>query len=220
MSPTRAAAKPSAPIRVLIIATYPIIREGLAAVLRARGGIEIVGQAGDASGALRAWAKLKPDVTLLDGQLEGANAATMMEVIRTHDHRARVIIFSGLKEDQEIVCVLRAGAVGYLDKASTPQEIVACVERVHAGHRHLAPKATEALTISLLCGGLTERERQLITLLGKAKSNREIAHELHIAESTVKGHMRFLLMKLNARNREEAVTVARECGLLSPSATS
>ena len=211
---------PADPIRVLVADRYPLIREGLVSVLHKHGSSEVVGQEGDAAGAIDAWVKLKPDVMLLDWKLENAYSAAIIEVIRTKvDHRARIVMFSALKEDKEIVVGLRCGAVGYIDKESTPQEIVTCIERVHGGHRYLAQRATDALTMSLHFGGLTERERQIIKLLGRSKSNAEIAANLRIAESTVKGHMRRgVFVKLNARNRDEALSVAIECGLVSPPA--
>jgi DNA-binding NarL/FixJ family response regulator len=206
-----------APIRVLVADNYPVMLEGLASVLQATDRIRVVGKENDSFGALRAWVKFKPDVTILDWQLDGSYSAAIVEVIRTQDRQARVIMFSELDMDNHIVRGLRCGAVGYIGKNSSPKEIVTCVERVHAGHRHIAPIASMRLGTSVRFDGLTLREKQIIELLGKNRTNKEIAAGIGISENTVRNHMKGVLLKLNARTRTEAVLVAIECGLLPPS---
>jgi DNA-binding NarL/FixJ family response regulator len=205
-------------IRVLVVDDHPVMLEGLVSVLERTNRMTVVGRESGSDGALRAWAKLKPDVTILASQLDNAPSAVIVEVIRTQDRHARFIILSELNKDNYIVQGLRCGVVGYIGKNSSPEEIVACVERVHAGHRHVAPIAAMKLRASVRFDGLTERERQLIELLGKDKTNKEMGATLGISENTVRSHMKGVLMKLNARTRIEAILVAIECGLLRPSA--
>lgn len=207
-----------AQIRVLVAADYPVMLQGLVSVLQATRQITVVGQESNSVGALRAWANLRPDVTILDWQLDNSPSAIIVEVIRTQDRRARIVILSELDKDNYIVQGLRCGAVGYIGKNSSPEQIVACVERVHAGHRHVAPIAAMRLRASIRHDGLTMRERQIIQLLGEDRTNREIGVTLGISENTVRNHMKGVLLKLNARTRTEAILVAIECGLLPPSA--
>jgi DNA-binding NarL/FixJ family response regulator len=203
-------------IRVLVASSCPAMLEGLASILERGRHVELVGRELDCDGALCSAVKLKPDVTVLDWHLDGSHSSILVHVIRTRHRLARIVILSDLNKDREIVPALRCGAVGYIDRNSTPEEIVTCVERVHGGHRHLAPLAAMRLTASVHSDGLTVRERQLVELLGKSRTNREIAASLRISESTVQGHLTGLFLKLNARNRTEAIEVAIECGLLAP----
>jgi two-component system NarL family response regulator len=205
-------------IRVLVVDDHPVMLEGLVSVLERTHCITVVGRESGSVGGLRAWVKLKPDVTILASQLDDAPSAIIVEVIRRQDRHARFIILSELSKDNYIVQGLRCGAVGYIGKNSSPEEIVACVERVHAGHRHVAPIAAMKLRASVRFDGLTEREEQIIELLGKDRTNKEIGAALGISENTVRSHMKGVLMKLNARTRTEAILVAIECGLLPPSA--
>jgi len=204
-------------IRVLVAGGCPAMLEGLASILQRRSYIKVIGRELDTSGALRSAVNLKPAVTILDWQLGDSHSATLVHVIRTHHRHARIVILSELDKDREIVPALRCGTVGYIDRNSSPEEVLTCVEQVHAGHRHLAPIAAMRLAASVHSGGLTLRERQIIELLGKNRTNREIAATLRISESTVRSHLTGLFLKLNARSRTEAIDVAIECGLLTPS---
>ena len=206
----------SSPIRVLVASSCPAMLEGLALILERRSTIQVLARERDASGALRGAVTLKPDVTVLDWQLSGSHAAILVHAIRTYEHEARMVILSELHSDQDIVPGLRSGAVGYIDRNSSAEAILTCVARVHAGHRHLAPLATMRLASSVHFDGLTSRERELIELLGKNRTNREIATALKLSPSTVRSHLAGLLVKLNARNRTEAIEVAIECGLMAP----
>jgi len=203
-------------IRVLVASGCPAMLEGLASILQRKSYIKAISQDLDGFGALRGAVKLKPDVTILDWQLDGSHSATLVHVIRTRQRHARIVILSELNKDREIVPRLRCGAVGYIDRNSSPEEILTCVERVYAGHRHLAPIAAMRLAASVRFDGLTLREQQIVELLGENRTNREIAATLKISESTVRGHLTGLFLKLNARSRTEAIDVAIECGLLPP----
>ena len=216
--PEKCAQQSPSLIRVLVAAGCPAMVEGLVSILRRSSHIQVIGQELDSVGALRGAVKLRPDVTILDWQLEGSHSSTLVHVIRTQHRHARIVILSELHNDREIVPGLRCGAVGYIDRNSSPEEIVTCVERVHAGHRHLAPIAAMTLAASVYFDGLTLREQQIIELLGQTRTNAEIATTLQIAESTVRSYLTGLFMKLNARSRAEAIDVAIECGLLAPSA--
>ncbi len=201
-------------IRALVASACPAMLEGLASILQRESHIQVVSRELDGVGALRSAVNLKPDVTILDWQLGGSHAAILVYMIRTRHRHARIVILSDLNKDAEIVPALRSGAVGYIDRNSSPEEIVACVEQVHAGHRHLAPIAAMRLGSSVRFNGLTAREKQIVELLGNNKTDREIAGALRISHSTVRSHVTGLFMKLNARSRTEAIDVAIECGLL------
>lgn len=204
-------------IRALVVSECPAMLEGVASILTSKRHIQVVSKALDPEGAIRAAVQYKPDVIITDWQLQGSHVAILVHVIRTELRQARIVVLSALKEDAEIVHALRSGAVGYIDRNSSPEELLACVEQVHAGHRHLADIAAMRLSCSVHSkAGLTAREKQLVELLSQEKTDREIAAALGISPSTVRSHLSGLFMKLNARNRAEAVEVAIECGVLAP----
>jgi DNA-binding NarL/FixJ family response regulator len=210
--PATSTTSPSA-CRVFVASPCPAMLEGLAAIVRRRSQMQVVGQASERGAALRRAIELKPDVTVFDAQFNDSPASIFVQVVRDHVRgRPRIVILSDLQRHDDIVPALRCGAVGYIDRNSSAEEILRCIERVHAGHRHLAPDAAMRLALSV---DLTSRERQVVELIGKHFANGEIASMLRISESMVRKHLSGLLMKLNARCRTEAIDVAIECGLLS-----
>ena len=204
------------PISLLVINADALVRRRLNSELTAPGKIIVVGEAEDASSGVRLWDALRPDITFLEWELGFCDAFAAVSTIRWADNRARIILFSALTRQTNIVPGLRAGAVGCLRKSASIEEIASAIEDVHTGKRYLAPEALAQLTQSVQGSGLTRRERQIIRLLAKALTNREIGARLGIAESTVKSHMNGILMNLNARTRYEALEVAIQTGVVGP----
>ena len=213
-------------ITVVIVDDQELMRAGFRLILEAAGDIRVVGEAGDGASALDVVRSANPDVVLMDirmPRLDGVEATR-----RLRDHR--VIILTTFDHDEYIVEALRAGASGFLLKDAPPDELVRAVRVVAAGDALLAPTVTRRLLdrvvprlsaapdSSAALSLLTEREREVLHLLARGKSNSEIGEVLHISETTVKTHVSHLLEKLDLRDRVQAVVFAYETGLVEPGA--
>jgi DNA-binding NarL/FixJ family response regulator len=212
-------ADPPAPIRVLIVDDHPVVREGIVAVLSRHEGIKVVGQAADAGSAIRMWESVRPDVSLIDLRTPASDGMALIKAMCRQSPRARVLIFTSLDRDHDVARGLQAGAAGYLLKSATPDELIDGIRRVHAGYRYLAPLVAELLAEWVQGETLTRREQQIVELLGHARTNREMADALGIAEGTVKAHMKSVLAKLGAASRSEALLIAVRRGLVTPKRT-
>jgi DNA-binding NarL/FixJ family response regulator len=213
-------------IRVLLVDDQPLLRKGFRLVLEAESDIEVVGEATDGAEALAAAADLEPDVVLMDirmPNLDGVEATRRME-------GPRVLILTTFDLDEYVYEALRAGASGFLLKDVPPEDLVAAIRVVAAGDAVVAPSITRRLLdrfASHLPGTaaadtpagldqLTEREREVLVLMGRGLSNAEIAEALFVSETTVKTHVGRILMKLHLRDRVQAVVLAYESGLVRP----
>jgi DNA-binding NarL/FixJ family response regulator len=217
-------------IRVLLVDDQPIVRAGFRMILRDEDDIEVVGEAGTGAQALELAERLEPDVVVMDIRmpvLDGVEATRRM----TADRRlgARVLILTTFDADEHVVEAIRAGASGFLLKDTTPEAFVEAVRTVAAGEALLAPSVTRRLLDRFrdrFPGApdprdgrlelLTEREREVLTLVARGLSNREIADRLTLAEPTVKAHVSHVLLKLDLRDRAQAVVLAYDVGLVRP----
>jgi DNA-binding NarL/FixJ family response regulator len=195
-------------IRILIAHTQPIVREGLRAMLAGVDGILVVGDACDGQEAIRKCDVQRPDMILLDLRLSDRGGLEVLQMLRATAPRARIVTFSTEPADADALRALHAGAAGYFGKDTQRNELVACVLRVHAGHLGLSPSLGAALLQASQRDGMTPREREIVDLLRGAHSNRQIARQLGIAESTVKSHVRGILKKLGAKSRAQVVLLA------------
>lgn len=210
-------------IRVLVVDDHPVVRSGLRTFLGSRPGIEVVGEAADADGAVAEAARLDPDVVLMDLVLPGGGgvAATQrLRAGRTAAERPRVLVLTSLAGDEQVVPAVRAGAAGYVLKDVTPDQLEAAIRVVHGGGALLAPAAAAAVVGGLEHPGgapgideLTAREREVLALLGRGLANRLIARELYVSEKTVKTHVSSILAKLRVADRTQAALVAARLGL-------
>lgn len=212
-------------IRVLVVDDHPVVRQGLRTFLHSRPGIEVVGEAADSDAAVSEAERLDPDVVLMDLVLpgEGGVAATRRLRAGRADERPRVLVLTSFAGDDQVVPAVRAGAAGYLLKDTTPDELEAAIRFVHGGGTLLAPKAAAAVVAGLDHPGgapgideLTVREREVLGLLGRGLSNRQIAGELFVADKTVKTHVSSILAKLRVLDRTQAALVAVRLGLDRP----
>ena len=213
--------------RVLIADDDHLMRAGLAAVLESDGEIEVVGQASTGREAIALTRRREPDVVLMDVQmpdLDGIEATRQLTGEGWAGNQARVLILTTFENDEYIFGGLRAGASGFLLKRTRPEDLIRAVHTIAAGESLLSPSVTRRVIEHMAeqpsprTGGssteeLTPREREVLELLAGGLSNAEIAGELVIEESTVKTHVKRVLMKLGLRDRVQAVIFAYEHGL-------
>jgi DNA-binding NarL/FixJ family response regulator len=215
--------------RVLIADDDDLMRAGLVELLTADPEIEIVGQAASGRQAVERARRLAPDVVLMDVRMPDLDGiAATRELSRTAPG-AKILILTTFEQDDYIFGALRAGASGFLLKRTRPEELIAAVHTIAAGHSLLSPSVTRRvidrmaqqptpeLTHRAKLDALTPREQDVLGLISRGLSNREIAAALVVEESTVRTHVKRILMKLNLRDRVQAVILAYETGLNQPS---
>ncbi|GAA3901961.1 response regulator [Microbacterium invictum] len=219
-------------IEVLIADDQAMVRAGFAALLDAHDGIRVTGQAADGSEAVTLSARLDPDVILMDVRMPHLDGieATRRIVGPTYPAAKipRILMLTTFDIDDYVYDALEAGASGFLLKDALPEELVHAVRVIAAGDALLAPSVTRRMIsrfaaqkprTSLAAGRLaelTEREREVLVLIGQGRSNSEIASALFIAEQTVKTHVGKVLAKVGARDRVQAVIFAYDAGLVEP----
>jgi DNA-binding NarL/FixJ family response regulator len=221
------------PIRVLLVDDQQLVRTGFRMILQDEPGIEVVGEAADGRAALDAAGRLRPDVVVMDLRMpvmDGVEATRRLSAGAGEGVAPRVLVLTTFDADEYVVEALRAGASGFLLKDVTPADFVSALRLVAAGDALLAPSVTRRLLDRFRdrlpapadsarherLKELTERELEVLRLLARGLSNREIADELVVAEPTVKTHVSHVLDKLELRDRAQAVVLAYEIGLVRP----
>jgi DNA-binding NarL/FixJ family response regulator len=225
----QAVAVSGAPVRVLLVDDDDLMRAGLRAVLSTDTGIQVVGEAGNGSAAVASASRLRPDLVLMDVRMPDLDGIAATREIVARSHQAKVVILTTFEDDDYIFGALNAGASGFLLKRTSPENLLAAVHTVAAGDSLLSPSVTRTVIERMahqpgppaLEGGdrlreLTPREREVLGLIARGLSNSEIAAELVIEETTVKTHVKRILMKLHVRDRIQAVIFAYESGLTQP----
>jgi DNA-binding NarL/FixJ family response regulator len=202
------------PIRLLSVEDHPVFREGLSTIIGSQPDMLLVAQAGKASEAIEEFRRHRPDVTLMDLRLPGANGTDILIAIRGEFPHARIIMLTTTDSDGEIQRSLRAGAAAYLLKSTPKNELLNVIRSVHAGRRHIPPEVAARLAEHLGEEDLTTREMEVLRLIRDGFRNKQIAQELAIAETTVNFHIKNLVDKLGANDRTHAVMIALRRGLL------
>ncbi|HXR69141.1 response regulator transcription factor [Actinocrinis sp.] len=200
-------------ISVLIADDHPMVRQGLRVFLELQPDIEVVGEAADGAQAAQLAQELRPDVVLLDLVMPGTDGVTAIELMAEAAVESKVLIVTSFGEHRTVVPAIRAGARGYVSKEVEPSALAAAIRAVAAGHVLLGPEVAAALlsgNASQTTEGagadpqLTAREREVLDLIARGRSNREIARALTVSEKTVKTHVSSVLMKLGVADRTQA----------------
>jgi two-component system NarL family response regulator len=204
----------SGKIQVLIADDHVTVREGLAAMIGRQPDMRVVGEAANGREAVDLWLKHRPDVALLDLRMPVLDGVGAIEEIRRQEASARLIVLTTYDTDNEISGAIKAGAKGYLLKDAQREELLGCIRKVHDGETCIPPSLVAKLAAGMSSEALTGRELDVLTLLARGKSNKEIGANLYISETTVKSHLRSIFAKLNVLSRTEAITVASRRGLV------
>jgi DNA-binding NarL/FixJ family response regulator len=215
------------PIRVLIADDQTLLRDSFRVLLDATPGFTVVGEAGTGRDTVRLTLDRRPDVVLMDVSMPGMNGIEATAEICRQTSDTRVLILTTFDLDEYVYGALRAGASGFLLKDATAADLVAAIRVVAAGEALLAPSVTRRLIAAFgaqprpsqvfhrALAGVTDREREILTLIARGLSNTDIAAHLTLSLATVKSHVGRLLTKLNARDRAQLVVVAYETGLVT-----
>ena len=203
----------SGAIRVLVVDDHPIFRFGVIAIIQAQAEMSVVAQAGTSAEAVHSFLEHRPDVTLMDLSLPDGSGVLAIRQILSADPEARVVVLTTYEGDEDIYQALEAGARGYLIKGMPHQMLIDALRRVHAGRRFMPAPISHALSSRQPDGELSAREREVLALLVRGFSNREIAETLSIKEATVKSHVSVILQRLDVTDRTQAVIVALKRGL-------
>jgi len=204
---------PSSPIRVLLVDDHAVVRSGLGALLLAFDDLELAGEAGSGEEAVRLCRQLQPDVVLMDLMMPLMDGAEATRIIKEQCPQIQVIALTSFKEKDLVQRALAAGAIGYLLKNVTADELAQAIRAAYAGQSTLAPEAAQALVQTVgqapkPGGDLTPREREVLALMVEGLHNPGIAKRLVVSRSTVKFHVSNILSKLRASSRAEAVALA------------
>lgn len=222
---------------VLIADDQPLQRFGFRMLLESQDDLTVLGEASNGSEAVRMTAELTPDVVLMDVRMPGLDGIEATRRITTAGDRTRVLILTTFDLDEYAYAGLRAGASGFLVKDAQPEELLSGIRAVATGDAVVAPSLTRRLldayahhlptqnptggpeptTLDPRLTALTDREREILTVIGQGWTNTEIATRLHLAESTVKTHVGRILAKTGSRDRIQAVILAYDTGLVKPS---
>jgi DNA-binding NarL/FixJ family response regulator len=216
-------------VRVLLADDQPLVRSGLRVLIADVADLEVVGEAGTGGEAVGLVRELRPDVVLMDIRMPGMDGIQATRLITAGPEPTRVLVLTTFDEDDHVYGALRAGASGFLVKDMAVEDILAAIRVVAAGDALIAPSVTRRLIGDFVAAAkptrersprpvaaITDREREVLTLVGQGRSNGEIAAELFITVATAKSHVMRLLTKLNARDRVQLVILAYELGLVAP----
>jgi DNA-binding NarL/FixJ family response regulator len=201
-------------IRVLVVDDHQIVRQGLVALINTEPGLSVVAEAASGQQAIELFRQQRPDITLMDLRLPVLGGVEATKTIRQEFPAAKIIVLTTFDGDEDIYRALQAGAQSYLLKGVSFDELIEAIRTVHAGARRIPAAVAERLAERLAGQELTGRELQVLELIVKGRSNKEISTELVISEATVKSHINSLLSKLGVSDRTQAATSALQRGIV------
>lgn len=204
---------PAKPIRVMLVDDHTMVRRGLSMFLKVFDDLQLVGEAENGSAAIQLCGETLPDVVLMDMVMPDMDGATATRTIRQQFPQTQVIVLTSFKEGELIKNALEAGAIGYLLKDVSADDLVQAIRAAHSGRATLSPEAAQSLVENASLPptpglDLTEREREVLSLMIEGLNNTQIAGRLTVSPSTIKSHVSNILSKLGVASRTEAVTLA------------
>jgi two-component system NarL family response regulator len=205
----------SSTIRVLIVDDHSIVRQGLATIINRDPEMTVIAQAEDGEAAIACFGEHQPDVTLMDLRMPQMGGVEAITAICTQFKPARIIVLTTYDGDEDIYRGLQAGAKGYLLKDAKPNELLNAIRMVNRGQQYIPPEVGAKLVQRMSNPELSERELEVLRLMGQGMSNSDIATALTIGESTVKSHVNRILSKLGVSDRTQAVIIAVKRGIVS-----
>lgn len=221
--------KEASPIRVMLVDDQELIRTGLRAILEADARLEVAGEASDGTGAVHRLGAIRPDVVLMDIRMPGLDGVEATRRIRENHprHDVRILVLTTFDQDENVLAALRAGADGFLSKGASPDEIADAIVRVFEGEHALSPKALDALIehatsepqrspdpdIAAAFTRLTPRELEVVTAIVSGLDYQQIAEQMFLSPYTVKTHANRAMMKVDARDRAQLVSLAVQAGI-------
>jgi DNA-binding NarL/FixJ family response regulator len=202
----------SSKVKVMIVEDHPIMRVGIAAIVNAQPDMQVCAQAGSGEEAVRLYSERHPEIVLMDLRLPGMSGLDALRAIRRQAPTARCIVLTTYEGDEDIHQALAAGAAGYLIKAMSHDTLVDAIRKVHAGDQFLPAPVVQNLAVRTPNSDLSQREREVLSLMVQGKSNKEIGLTLGITEATVKSHVSVILQRLGVTDRTQAVIAALQRG--------
>ena len=201
-------------IRIMTVDDHPLLRQGIAALLKSQPDMELVSEACDGEEAVAQFRLHRPDVTLMDLQMPNVNGNEAISRIRSEFPDAKILILSTYGGDVHVLHAIKAGARGYLLKGNVRTELLEAIRAVHAGRKRIPPEVAAELAEHAADDELSSREIDVLHLVGSGNANKQIADKLAIGETTVKNHISNILSKLGANDRAHAVTIALQRGII------
>jgi DNA-binding NarL/FixJ family response regulator len=202
-------------IRILAVDDHPLLRKGIAALVNAEPDMKLVAEASNGEEAIESFRLCRPDITLMDLQLPGLNGIEAINRILSQSPDARIIVLTTYTGDAQVLRALRAGARAYILKGHVHRELLETIHTVHAGRKRIPPDIATELAEYATEDELSSREIEVLRLIASGNSNKRIADQLSIEESTVKSHVTNILSKLSANDRAHAVTIGLKRGIIA-----
>jgi two-component system, NarL family, response regulator len=201
-------------VRILIVDDHPVVRAGLASMLGTQESLDVVGAAWNGQEAFVLIERHRPEVMLLDLRMPGMNGIETLQALRSYPDPPRVLVLTNFETDEDVYRAVRAGAHGYLLKSTTQQEMVEAIKTVASGRCHFPPHVAARLANRMSRSNLTAREREILEMMAKGLTNKQIGTALEISANTARNHVNNVIEKLEVADRTEAVTTAIQQGLL------
>jgi two-component system NarL family response regulator len=208
------AARTTGVIRILVVDDHPVVRAGLASMLSTIAGLAVCGAASSGEEALELIDAEQPDVLLLDLRMPGMTGIELLKAIRAVPFPPRALVLTSYESDEEIYRAIEAGAHGYLLKSTPQAEIVAAIHAVHSGRHHIPPRIAARLAERMVRTALTQRELEILEMVVRGLTNKQIGNALRISENTARNHINSIIRKLDVSGRTEAATAAIQQGLV------